>query len=108
EAFFNYKTGTPHYILTTDSQSINNANFVGNAINPVTYSGIRVSALYKINDDWDVLLTQSYQNMNAQGVFYQMPTGPEGIFFNKVGEPQGGRPLPPFWGAVFTDNFDRE
>jgi outer membrane receptor protein involved in Fe transport len=108
EGFFNYKTNTPHYILPTDSQSINNANFVGNAINPVTYSGIRVSGLYKINDDWDVLLTQSYQNMNAQGVFYQMPTGPEGIYFNAVGEPQGGRPLPPLSVALFNNNFDKD
>src|SRR6202045_1146073 len=108
EGFYNYNTNTPKYILPTDSQSINNANFVGNAINPVTYSGIRASALYKINDDWEALLTQSYQNMNAQGVFYQMPTGPEGIYFNAVGEPQGGRPLPPLSVAVFNNNFDKD
>src|SRR5229473_2960090 len=53
EGFYDYFTNTPKYILPTDSVSINNANFVGNAINPVTYSGIRVSGLYKINDDWD-------------------------------------------------------
>ena len=29
--------------------------------------------LYQINDDWNALLTQSYQNMDSQGVFYQMP-----------------------------------
>ena len=34
------------------SPSINNNNFVGNAINPVTYQGIRVSALWDINGDW--------------------------------------------------------
>lgn len=100
--------GFKNYILPTDSVSINNANFVGNAINPVTYSGIRLSGLYKINDDWDVLLTQSYQNMNAQGVFYQMPTGPEGITFNQVGEPLGGRPLPPLSVAVFNNNYDKD
>jgi iron complex outermembrane recepter protein len=108
EGFYNYFTKTPKYYLPTDSQQINNANFVGNAINPVTYSGFRLSALYKINDDWDALLTQSYQNMNAQGVFYQMPTGPEGIYFNTVGEPQGGRPLPPLSVATFNNNFDKD
>src|SRR6266404_3033501 len=108
EGFYNYSTGKPKRILPTDSVSINNANFVGNAINPVTYSGIRASALYKINEDWNALLTQSYQNMNAQGVFYQMPTGPEGIYFNTVGEPQGGRPLPPLSVALFNNNFDKD
>ena len=34
--------------------------------------------LYKINDDWDFLLTQSYQNMNSQGVFYQQPNASDG------------------------------
>ena len=38
-----------------------------------TYQGIRVEVLYKFNDDWDVLLTQSYQDMDSQGVFYQQP-----------------------------------
>ena len=47
--------------------------------------------LWKINDDWNALLTQSYQNMDAQGVFYQMPYGSEGTKFNSLGEPYGGR-----------------
>ena len=51
--------------------SANNNNLVANAINPVTYQGIRVSALYKFNEDWNALLTQSYQDLNAQGVFYE-------------------------------------
>ena len=53
--------------------AINNANHCGNAINPVTYQGIRASALWEINEDWNALLTQSYQNMDAEGVFYEMP-----------------------------------
>ncbi|MDP8983834.1 MAG: TonB-dependent receptor [Pseudomonadota bacterium] len=108
EGFYDYVKGTNKYVLPTDSVSINNANFVGNAINPVTYSGFRLSGLYKINDDWDALLTQSYQNMNAQGVFYQMPNGPEGTYFNAVGEPQGGRPLPALSVAVFNNNYDKD
>ena len=39
----------------------------GNAINPVTYSGLRVSALWDINPDWNALITESYQNMDAEG-----------------------------------------
>jgi outer membrane receptor protein involved in Fe transport len=55
------------------SVAANNASLVANDINPVTYQGFRLSALYKINQDWNVLLTQSYQSMNAQGVFYETP-----------------------------------
>src|ERR1700736_3155970 len=43
-------------IVPTNSVAINNNNVVGNAINPVTYQGFRLSGLWKINDDWDVLL----------------------------------------------------
>src|SRR6202789_4308324 len=39
-------------VVPTNSVVINNANDVGNAINPVTYQGIRLSGLYKINEDW--------------------------------------------------------
>jgi outer membrane receptor protein involved in Fe transport len=57
---------------------INNNSTVANNINPVTYQGIRVELLYKINDKWDFLVSQSYQNMNAQGVFYQEPASTDG------------------------------
>ena len=53
--------------------TINNYSLAGNAINPVTYKGLRLSALFKINDDWDALLAQSYQSLRAEGVFYEMP-----------------------------------
>lgn len=95
-------------IVPANSQSINNSNVVGNAINPVTYKGFRLSALYKVNDDWNVLLAQSYQNMDAQGVFFQMPYGPEGLTFNSLGEPQGVRKLPPLSVAMFTPSFDKD
>ena len=55
------------------TNSINNANLVANGINPVTYQGLRLSTLYKFNDDWNALLVQSYQTINAQGVFYDTP-----------------------------------
>lgn len=56
----------------------NNYAQAGNAINPVTYQGLRLSALYQINDDWNVLVAQSYQNMEADGEFVQYPTGSDG------------------------------
>ena len=38
------------------ARGINNAAIAGNAINPVTYQGLRVSALWDINNDWNALL----------------------------------------------------
>jgi outer membrane receptor protein involved in Fe transport len=58
--------------------SANNSALVGNAINPVEYKGVRGELLWKFNDDWDALLTQSFQQMNAQGVFYDTPYSSDG------------------------------
>jgi len=66
------------YCVPPGSPSINNANVAGNDINPVTYQGLRFEALYKINEDWNVLLSQSYQQMDSQGVFYQQPNASDG------------------------------
>ena len=42
------------------SASINNYAIAARwAINPATYQGLRVSALWDINADWNVLVTQS-------------------------------------------------
>src|ERR1700678_1135921 len=95
-------------VVPTNSESINNANLVANAINPVTYQGFRLQGLYKINDNWDALLSQSYQNMNAQGVSYQMPYGPQGLTFNSVGEPLGVQQLPPLSVALFEPSYDKD
>src|SRR6266513_1325050 len=38
-------------VVPTNSASINNFNVVANQLNPVTYTGVRVELLYKINDD---------------------------------------------------------
>jgi outer membrane receptor protein involved in Fe transport len=78
------------------SPVINNNALVANAINPVTYQGLRVSALWQINDDWNALITQSYQDMNAQGVFYQMPTSSD------------GEPLPPQSVTLFNPSFNKD
>ena len=44
----------------------------------MTYQGIRAEVLYKFNDDWDALITQSYQSMDSRGVFYQQPNASDG------------------------------
>ncbi len=100
----NYNGG----VIPTNSLSINNSSEVANAINPVTYTGIRVEALYKINDNWNALLTQAYQNIDAQGVFYEMPRGTEGAELNALAEPIGGQPLPPLSVNTFNPSYNKD
>ncbi len=66
------------YCVPPGSPTLNNAKLVGRAINPVSYQGIRAQLLYKFNDDWDVLVAQSYQDMHSEGVFYQQPNASDG------------------------------
>jgi outer membrane receptor protein involved in Fe transport len=66
------------FCVPPGSPSINNYQIAGKGINPVTYEGIRVEALYKFNDSWDLLISQSYQDMESQGVFYQQPNASDG------------------------------
>jgi outer membrane receptor protein involved in Fe transport len=84
------------YGVPPGSQSLSNANLVANAINPVTYQGIRVEALYKFNEDWNALITQSYQTMDSQGVFYQQPNASDGA------------PLQPLEVTLFNPSYDKD
>ncbi|MHB8477103.1 MAG: TonB-dependent receptor [Steroidobacteraceae bacterium] len=95
-------------VVPTNSLSINNNSIVANAINPVTYTGIRVGVLYKINDDWNALLTQSYQNLDSQGVFYEMPRGTIGASLDAKGSPIGGQPLPPLSVNLFNPSYNKD
>ncbi len=56
----------------------NNANLVGPNTNSLTYRGFRLSGLYEFNDDWNLLIQQSYQQMHADGYFYAYPFDPNG------------------------------
>jgi iron complex outermembrane recepter protein len=78
------------------SPAINNNSIAGSAINPVTYQGIRVEALYKFNDDWNALISQSYQDLHSQGVFYQQPNASDGAALN------------PLEVTLFNPSFDKD
>jgi iron complex outermembrane receptor protein len=82
--------------VPADSVVINNFNVVANAINPVTYTGLRVEALYQFSEDWNALLAQSYHNMEADGVFGEMAT-------NSLGEP-----LPGLSVELFNPSYDKD
>ena len=65
-SFLPYPANTP---------SANNDALVLRAQNPVTYQGLRASGLWQINPDWNLLIQQSFQNMEADGMFVQYPLG---------------------------------
>jgi len=74
----------------------NNYNLAGNNFNPVTYQGFRLSALYQVNDNWDVLLVESLQNLNVEGTFAEYPTGSD------------FQTLQPLQTTVFSPSFDKD
>jgi iron complex outermembrane receptor protein len=63
-----YSSSYPAHLDT-----FNNYTLVKRAQNPVTYTGMRLAGLYQINDDWNALIQQSYQNMDAEGMSEQFP-----------------------------------
>ncbi|MBS0417070.1 MAG: TonB-dependent receptor [Proteobacteria bacterium] len=83
-------------VVPQNSGPINNYQVAGRAFNPVTYKGIRGEALYQINDDWNALLTQSYQNMEADGVFFQ------------EGYDGAGKTLPEMSVQLFNPSYNRD
>ena len=87
------------YCVPPGTAAINNGPVVARAINPVTYQGIRAELLYKFNDDWDALITQSYQHMDSRGVFYQQPNASDGA-------PLGPLEVTLFNGAYDKDRFE--
>ena len=91
-----YYAHNPGGGVPANSPVINNNAIAGRAINPVTYTGTRVEALYQINDDWNFLLSQSYQNMDSEGVFYQMPKSSDGV------------PLQPLEVTLFNNAYDKD
>jgi outer membrane receptor protein involved in Fe transport len=76
--------------------SANNNNLVADNTNTVTYKGLRVSGLYQINDDWNVLVTQSYQNMEADGYFNEYPVSSQGTA------------LAPYQITAFSPAYDKD
>jgi iron complex outermembrane receptor protein len=84
------------FCVPPGTQAISNDKISGRAINPVTYKGARAELLWKINDDWDALITQSYQDMDSKGVFYQQPTASDGAALN------------PLEVTLFNNAFDKD
>jgi outer membrane receptor protein involved in Fe transport len=90
--------GTVSYHLPypANAATANNYNIAGRAQNPVTYTGIRASALWQINENWNLLIQQSYQNMDAEGVDEQFPLSSQET------------PLGPWEETSFSPSYDKD
>jgi outer membrane receptor protein involved in Fe transport len=74
----------------------NNAAIAGTDSNPLTYQGARVAALYDINNDWNVLITEAFQEMDAEGSFADYPVGSD------------FQTLKPLQVTLFTPSYDKD
>jgi outer membrane receptor protein involved in Fe transport len=103
--------------VPTDSVVIDNYKIARNNFNPVTYKGARLGLSYDINDDWNVLVVQSFQDIDSSGVFYSMPFGsdcpdPTRESTCTTGGPSNspirGRPLDDYQVTVFNDTITKD
>ena len=60
------------------SPPANNAGISGSNLNTSNIAGARISALFKFNDDWNLLLQQNYQHFEADGYFAEYPVDSNG------------------------------
>ena len=76
-ATIDYRPGTiPHDL--GGNPTATNGPLQGNNTNPVDVQGLRLSALWMVNDRWDALLQQNYQQMHSDGYFDAYPTSTDG------------------------------
>jgi outer membrane receptor protein involved in Fe transport len=53
----------------------NNFSIAQKDFNPTTYTGGRLSGLYQVDDDWNILISESLENLNADGLSVEYPVG---------------------------------
>jgi outer membrane receptor protein involved in Fe transport len=82
--------------VPANSVVINNAAVVADDINPVIYSGLRVEALYQFDDNWNAVLAQSYQRMEADGVFAEAAAD------------SFGKPQPDLTVQLYNPSYDKD
>ncbi|HEY0315776.1 MAG TPA: TonB-dependent receptor [Sphingomonas sp.] len=79
-----------------NSGQYNNAALAKKDFNPVDYTGGRISAKWQVNEDWDLLVSESYQKLDAQGTFNTQPYSDD---FVKLGTLQT---------TVFTPSYNKD
>ncbi|MBS0389306.1 MAG: TonB-dependent receptor plug domain-containing protein, partial [Proteobacteria bacterium] len=87
--------------------SANNSALSGRAQNPTTYQGLRASFLWQINEDWNLLVQQSYQNLDAEGLNQQYPCSSDSV--PNSGSTLGTcKPLGPWEATWFSPTYDKD
>jgi iron complex outermembrane recepter protein len=66
------------YVAAGTAQGTNNYSVAQSNWNPVDTQGARLSGLWKINEDWNFLIAESYQNLDAKGQSSTYPVGIDG------------------------------
>ena len=103
--------------VPTDSVVIDNYKIARNNFNPVSYKGARLGLSYDVNDDWNILVVQSFQDIDSSGVFYSMPFGSDCIDPTREStcttggpsnSPVRGRPLDDYQVTVFNDTITKD
>lgn len=79
-----------------NAPQINNYQIAQKNFNPVTYTGARFELLYDINPEWNLLITESLQNVDAEGLSVEYPTGSD------------FQPLQPLQVTAFTPSWNKD
>jgi len=103
-----YIDNVPGQISFAGSPVANNAALVQNNQNPVTYEGARLEVLLKINDDWNALISQNYQNMRADGYYAEYPNSTTVGGNGTPANPGVSTPLGPYQIDAFTPAFNND
>ena len=86
----------PGTVEAATGVTASNASLIASNTNPVNYQGIRLSLLWKVNDNWNLLLQQNYQDIEADGYFYAYPYD------------SNGKALQPYQIAAFTPAYTKD
>ncbi len=88
------------YVPTAANQSnegqYNNFALARKDFNPIDYQGGRVEALWDVTPDWNILISESYQNTDAEGLFATYPVGSD---YQKLG---------PLQVTAFSPSFNKD
>ena len=88
--------GQTGFCTSPNFSQANNFDLARKNWNPVSHEGGRLEALYKVNDDWDVLISESLQSLDAEGLANTYPTGTD---FQK---------LKPLEVTAFSPTYDKD
>jgi len=90
------KAGSAGLCSPPNSGPINNYAIAKKDSNPVTFTGARISADAKLSEDWNVLIVESLQNMDAKGIASEYPIG------------SNGQILKPYQNTTFNPSYDND